>query len=71
MAQESAKKPPVIVPLYGVTICEAVASGDLAKMKSVARQAEEHVRDWGNVPAALEALKLEISKLEKKPYRSK
>ena len=68
MAQEYGGKP-VIIPLYGVTICEAVASGDLAKMKEVARQAEEHVREWGNVPAALEALKQEISKVEKKPYR--
>ena len=64
------QKPPVIIPLYGVTICEAVASGDLAKMKDVARQAEDHVREWGNVPAALESLKIEISKLEKKAYRS-
>ncbi len=62
------KKPPHIIPLYGVTIHEAVASGDLAKMKDVARQAEEHVQEWGNVPAALEALKLEISKVQKKPY---
>lgn len=57
---------PVI--LYGVTIQEAVASGDLARMKEVARQAEDHLREWGNVPAALEALKLEISRVEKKPY---
>jgi len=57
------------VPPYGVVIQEAMASGDLAKMKDAARQAEEYVREWGNVPAALEALKLAISKLEKKPYR--
>jgi len=63
-------KPPVIIPLYGVTICEAVASGDLARMKEVARQAEEHIREHGNVPAALESLKLEISKLQKKPYKA-
>lgn len=60
----------MFVILYGASIHEAVASGDLEKMKAVARQAEEHVREWGNVPAALEALKLEISKLEKKPYSS-
>ena len=64
----AAKKPVTPIPLYGVTICEAVASGDLARMKEVARQAEEHVHEWGNVPAALEALKLEISKQQKKPY---
>ena len=63
------KKPPIgPIPLYGVTIYGAAASGDLAKMKEVARQAEAHVAEWGNVPAALEALKLEISKLQKKPY---
>jgi hypothetical protein len=65
---EAAKKPVVAIPLYAVTICEAVASGDLARMKEVARQAEEHVHTWGNVPASLEALKLEISKVQKKPY---
>lgn len=64
------KKPVHPIPLYGVTICEAVASGDLARMKEVARQAEEHVREYGNVPAALEGLKLEISKLQKKAYKS-
>ncbi|HEV7503413.1 MAG TPA: DUF1843 domain-containing protein [Thermoanaerobaculia bacterium] len=69
MATESYKKPPPhIIPLYGVTIHEAVLSGDLAKMKEVASQAEAHVQEWGNVPAALEALKLEIAKAQKKPY---
>lgn len=60
----------MFVILYGVAIHEAVASGDLEKMKAVAKQAEEHVKEWGNIPAALEALKLEISKLDKKPYSS-
>ncbi|HEX4495137.1 MAG TPA: DUF1843 domain-containing protein [Thermoanaerobaculia bacterium] len=59
-----------ILPPYGVAINEAVASGDLAKMKAVAAQAEEHLRQVGNVSAALEALKLEISKLEKKAYKA-
>jgi hypothetical protein len=52
---------------YGVAIQQAIASGDIAKMKAVAKQAEQHVKDYGNVPAALEALKIEIAKLEKKP----
>ena len=39
-------------------------------MKAVAQQAEDYLRVVGNVPAALESLKMEISKLEKKPYRS-
>ena len=69
MAQDKPKPKPTPIPLYGVTISECVASGDLKRMKEVARQAEEHVREWGNVPAALEALKLEISRVEKKPYK--
>lgn len=52
------------VPPYGVAIQQAVASGDLAKMKSVAREAEKHLKEHGNVGAALELLKLEIAKLE-------
>lgn len=57
------------VPPYGVVIQEAIASGDLAKMKAAAKQAEAYLQEWGNVPAALEALKQEISRQEKKPYR--
>lgn len=52
--------------MYGPAIQEAVASGDLEKMKAVARQAEEHLREWGNIPVALEALKIEIARLERK-----
>lgn len=52
---------------YGPAIQEAVASGDLAKMKEVARAAEAHVKEHGNVAEALENLKREIDKLEKKP----
>lgn len=54
------------VPPYGVAIQEAVASGDLARMKQVAQQAEEFLARWGNIPAALEALKLEIAKAQTK-----
>jgi hypothetical protein len=52
--------------MYGPAIQEAAASGDLARMKAVARQAEEHLRETGDVSAALEALKLEIAKLQAK-----
>lgn len=52
---------------YGVAIQQAIASGDVAKMKAVAKLAEQHIRDYGNVPAALEALKIEIAKLAQKP----
>jgi hypothetical protein len=37
-------------------------------MRAVARQAEEHLKQAGNVSAALEALKLEIAKMERKPH---
>lgn len=62
------KGDPIIIPLYGVAIHEAVCSGDLAKMRAVARQAEEHLKQAGNVSAALEALKLEIAKMERKTH---
>lgn len=55
-----------IVPMYGTPIHEAAASGDLERMKAVARQAEEWLRETGDVAAALEALKLEIAKLERR-----
>lgn len=62
------KNGPIIIPLYGVAIHEAVCSGDLAKMRAVAQQAEEHLRQAGNVSAALEALKLEIAKMERETH---
>ena len=52
------------VPPYGIAIQQAVASGDLAQMKKAAADAEKHLHDHGDVRAALEALKLEIAKLE-------
>lgn len=53
-----------IIPIYGVPIQDAAACGDLKRMKAVAREAERHLKQHGNVSAALEALKLEIAKLE-------
>ncbi len=55
----------MIVPLYGVVIHEACCCGDLERMKAVAKQAEEYLHESGDVPAALEVLKVEIAKLEK------
>jgi HPt (histidine-containing phosphotransfer) domain-containing protein len=49
-------------PLYGVSIHEASASGDLTRMKEVARQAEGLLAETGDVSAALEVLKAEIAK---------
>jgi hypothetical protein len=54
------------VPPYGPAIHQAIAGGDLASMKAVAASAEAHLAEHGNVCAALEALKIEIAKLEAK-----
>lgn len=54
------------VPPYGVAIQTAVASGDLEKMKQAAAEADHYLREHGDVSAALEALKIEIAKLERK-----
>ena len=56
--------------LYGVGIQEALIRGDLQEMKKLAKLAEEHLKETGDLSAALEALKIEIAKLEKKPYVS-
>ena len=58
------------VPPYGVVIRDAVATGDLARMKRAAAEAEEYLRDYGNVAAALENLKIEIAKLEARHGRA-
>ncbi len=57
---------PTIHPLYAVTIHEAICSGDLARMKKVAAEAEEYLAQSGHLPAALQALKVEIAKAENK-----
>lgn len=50
-------------PLYGVTITDAIAKGDLDQLKQLAAEAEEHVRQYGDIPTLLAALKIEIAKL--------
>jgi hypothetical protein len=57
-----------VVVLYAASIQEAVVSGDVARMRALVQQAEDHLKEWGNISAALELLKLEIAKLEGKPY---
>lgn len=54
------------LPPYGEAIQQAVASGDVARMRQVAKDAEAFIAQWGNIPAALEALRLEIAKAEYK-----
>ena len=54
------------IPPYGVAIREAIAQGDLKRMREVEKLAEEHLGQTGNLPVALELLKAEIAKLELK-----
>jgi hypothetical protein len=51
---------------YGVAVQQAVASGNLAQMKAAAAATEAHLKEYGNISAALEMLKAEIAKLEAK-----
>ena len=50
------------VVLYGPPIQEAIAKGDLPRMKQLAAEAEAHLKEVGHVRAALEYLKIEIAK---------
>ena len=52
-------------PLYAVSIHHCIAQGELVKMKALVQEAEDHLRNYGDVRTALEALKIEIAKLEK------
>lgn len=53
-----------IHPLYAVTIQQAAASGDLARMKAVAGQAEALGSPSPEIAAALSSLKAEIASTE-------
>lgn len=50
--------------LYGPPIQDAIARGDLPKMKQLAAEAEKHLNEVGDVRSALEYLKIEIARLE-------
>ena len=52
--------------LYGPTIHDAVASGNLARMKEVAKEADRQLSQSGDLRTSLEILKVEIAKLEYK-----
>jgi hypothetical protein len=60
------KQDSTIRPLYGVVIHDAICSGDVHRMKQVAKEAEEYLRQAGDLPTALQALKIEIAKSEHK-----
>jgi hypothetical protein len=55
-----------IVVLYGVGIRDAIASNDVEKMKAVASQAKQTIREQGDLHLALLDLHEAIDKLEKK-----
>jgi Domain of unknown function (DUF1843) len=61
---EDHKSPPHVRPLYAPPIHHCIARGDLAEMKKLLVEAEEHLKEHGDVRAALEALKIEIAKAE-------
>lgn len=54
-----------VVP-YGPPIYQAIAEGDVAEMKKLAANAERWLAAHGDVPDALEALKVEIARAEGK-----
>ena len=60
------EKPTAPRMLYAVPIHQCIAKGDLAEMKALVDEAERYLRNHGDVSAALEALKVEIAKLEAK-----
>ena len=50
--------------LYGVPIHQAKESGDLEQMRKVAAEAEQHLKEHGDVAGALKELKAEIARVE-------
>ena len=52
---------------YGPAIQQAIASGDLAKLKEISSLGDARLKEYGVSAADQEALKSEIAKLEKKP----
>ena len=51
---------------YGPAIQQAIAGGNLKAMQAVAKAAQKHLDDHGDVSAALAVLRIEIAKLEAK-----
>ena len=51
------------VPPYGV-LHDAMASGDIDKMRKAADEAEAHLREFGDIGRLLKILRQEIARLE-------
>ncbi len=54
----------MVIVMYGPAIQEAIASGDLRKMKALRKEARTHLKEYGNISVALEVLEAEIKKTE-------
>ena len=52
--------------LYGPVIEEAIARGDVDEMRRLVKKAEQHIAEWGNIPLALELLKVELARAERR-----
>lgn len=52
------------VPPYGTAIHQAIAAGDVERMRALAAETEDYLRRAGDVSAALELLKMEIQRAE-------
>ena len=53
-----------ILPLYAAPIQSAIASGDLAQMKNLAKLAQQQLDQQPQLQSALEAAKKEVSRLQ-------
>ncbi len=51
---------------YGVAVTDAIASGELARLKEAQVAAEAHLAEYGDIPTLLALLKVEIAKLERR-----
>jgi hypothetical protein len=53
-----------IIILYGQTITDGIAKGDLAELQRLHDQAEAHLKEYGDIPTLLALLTVEIARLE-------
>lgn len=52
--------------MYASAIRDAIASGDVEKMKAAAQQAEQQIKEQGDLSVALLELQAAIKRLESK-----
>lgn len=61
-----AEQIPMTVKPYGVAIQQAIATGDLGRMREAKAQAEQWLADQDGLRTALQALQAEIARLEQR-----